>query len=213
MFEGCKSLVVYSNAVGKNNFNATWFDTSKCETMARLFFGCSKIESLNLEGWTVPNVTDMNNMFAGCSNLENPFSGAYFSWDTTKVTNMSSMFEGCSSLDDISVELAELETTNVTDMSRMFAMRDALTKLDVSTWNVSNVSDMTEMFQNCGNITTIYAKDPTNWQNESKTTIDKSINMFDACVKLKGHEAYQEGTTTYKNDISKAHTGWYFTKK
>ena len=45
--------------------------------------------------------------------------------------------------------LEKLHTEKVRDMSYMFAGCEKLTKLDLSSWNISNVTDMTDMFKDC----------------------------------------------------------------
>lgn len=82
-----------------------------------------------------------------------------------------------------------------------------LREVDISKFDTSNNPTMSGMFRDCEKLTKF-----SSLPAKAFTPL-KMDNMFDACVKLKGHESYQEGTTTYKNDVSKAHTGWYFTKK
>lgn len=45
--------------------------------------------------------------------------------------------------------LEKLHTHQVTDMSFMFAGCEKLTKLEISSWDVSKVTDMTDMFKDC----------------------------------------------------------------
>ena len=45
--------------------------------------------------------------------------------------------------------LEKLHTHQVSDMSYMFAGCEKLTTLDLSSWDVSNVKDMTGMFKDC----------------------------------------------------------------
>lgn len=45
--------------------------------------------------------------------------------------------------------LDKIHTENVSDMSYMFAGCEKLTTLDLSSWDVSKVTDMTEMFKDC----------------------------------------------------------------
>ena len=45
--------------------------------------------------------------------------------------------------------LEKIHTHHVSDMSYMFAGCENLTQLDLSTWDVSNVTDMTDMFKDC----------------------------------------------------------------
>jgi surface protein len=45
--------------------------------------------------------------------------------------------------------LEKIHTHHVSDMSYMFAGCENLTQLDLSTWDVSKVTDMTDMFKDC----------------------------------------------------------------
>ena len=63
--------------------------------MGNMFSGCSKLTSLDVSGWDTSSVAGMDNMFYNCSNLTSlDVSG----WDTSSVTSMQSMFEYCSKL-------------------------------------------------------------------------------------------------------------------
>ena len=72
-------------------------------------------ETLDLSNWNTNNVTDMNSMFYGCSNLT---SLDVSNFDTSKVTDMNNMFYGCSKL--TTLDLSNFNTSNVTNMGRMF---------------------------------------------------------------------------------------------
>lgn len=52
-----------------------------------------------LSSWDVSKVTDMTNVFVGCSSLTD--SSPISSWDTSSVRTMYEMFAGCSSLSDL----------------------------------------------------------------------------------------------------------------
>ena len=60
-----------------------------------LFYGCSKLESLDLSGLDTSQVTRMYGMFLDCSALAS-LDLSHF--DTAKATTMEEMFAGCSSL-------------------------------------------------------------------------------------------------------------------
>ena len=93
------------------------------------------------------NVTDMNNMFCGCSRLINvPL------FDTSNVTNMSNMFRYCSKLTTI----PQLNTSKVTNMSSMFYSCSKLTT--IPELDVGNVTNMGDIFANCSKLTNIYMK-------------------------------------------------------
>ena len=65
----------------------------------------------------IDNITDMSNMFCGCSSLS--ALSDISKWNTNNVTNMSWMFSGCSSLSSLP-DISKWNTNNVTDMSCMF---------------------------------------------------------------------------------------------
>ena len=91
------------------------------------------------------DVTDMEYMFYGCSQLTSvPLL------DTSKVTTMYSMFSYCSQLTSVPL----LDTSNVTSMHEMFSQCKRLTS--VPSFDTSNVEDMGYMFDGCSNLETIH---------------------------------------------------------
>ena len=83
--------------------------------------------------------------------------------------------------------LANLNTSEVTNMDFMFDSCSSLATLDVSTFDVSNVSTATSMFFNCSNLTTIYCNKAWN--------IASASSMFFGATKLRGYdEHYVTGT-------------------
>ncbi|MDE6406743.1 MAG: BspA family leucine-rich repeat surface protein [Lachnospiraceae bacterium] len=111
-----------------------------------MFYGCSNLTEVNLDGFDTNTVTNMRGMFSGCGKLES------IDWEqsfhTGNVTNMSSMFYNCTRLKNINYKL--FQTSNVTDMSSMFSGCRALENLDLSGWDTGKVTDMKYMFFNCG---------------------------------------------------------------
>ena len=57
------------------------------------------------------------------------------------------MFSGCSSLK--SINLSSFNTTNVKDMSGMFMNCSSLQSIDLSSFNTTNVEYMNSMFYEC----------------------------------------------------------------
>ena len=60
------------------------------------------------------------------------------------------MFAGCSSLR--SIDLSSFNTTDVKDMSRMFLGCSILQSIDLSSFNTTNVEDMSDMFWGCSSL-------------------------------------------------------------
>ena len=70
------------------------------------------------------------------------------------------------------------DTSNVTNMTNMFSYCTELTELDLSNWNVSKVRDMTNMFAYCNNLTEL---DLSNWDTSNVTSM---TFMFNDCKSL-----------------------------
>ena len=162
-----------------------YLNTAKVTDMGNMFHGCSALESLNLANFNTANVEFMDNMFYGCSALE---SLDLTNFNTENVTNMSCMFYGCSALE--SLNLTNFNTENVTGMSYMFNGCSALKSLDLTNFNTAKVTHMNDMFYGCSALTTIYAS--------GKFDTDNVINgsdMFTGCKSLKGYSDSKTGHT------------------
>ena len=134
----------------------------------------SYIESIQgIKNLNTSEVTDMSEMFYGCSSLT---SLDLSNFNTSKVTDMSEMFSRCSGL--TSLNLSNFNTFSVTDMRRMFSDCSGLTSLNLSNFNTSKVIDMRWMFQNCPGLKTIF--------NTNTWRCEKSQDMFEGCTQLKG---------------------------
>ena len=48
------------------HFNIAYFDTKKVKTMENMFAGCSSLEDLNLWNFKTDNLVNMSNMFHSC---------------------------------------------------------------------------------------------------------------------------------------------------
>ena len=126
------------------------FDTSNVTNMNSMFYGESNLTSLNLSNFDTSQVKDMRNMFYGMSNLT---TLNLSSFDTSKVTNMGSMFLGMSNL--TTLNLSNFDTSKVTDMHFMFYGMSNLTSLNLSSFDTSKVTTMERMFYGISNLTTL----------------------------------------------------------
>lgn len=113
-----------------------------------MFYGCSKLQKVDLSGFTTSTITNMRNMFGYCEAL----TGLDIShFDTSNVTDMREMFYGCTSLTN--VDVSNFNTSKVTDMSGMFYRCSKLTTLDVSHFDTGAVTRMNDMFYDCSSLT------------------------------------------------------------
>jgi len=124
-----------------------YLNTENVTNMEQMFPGCSGLTSLDVSNFNTKNVTSMYMMFSGCSGLT---SLDVSNFNTEKVTSMYMMFSFCNGLTSLNV--SNFNTANVTDMRYMFSGCRGLTSLDVSNFNTSNVTDMYGMFSYCSSL-------------------------------------------------------------
>ena len=148
-------------------------NTSAVTNMRDMFSGCSRLTSLNLSNFNTSAVTDMERMFLGCSGLKELNVSNF---NTSKVTDMSLMFSDCSGLTSLNV--SNFNTSKVTDMSRMFFYCSGLTELNVSNFNTSAVTDMREMFSGC------FGLKELNVSNFNTSAVTEMSFMFYGCSGL-----------------------------
>ena len=214
----------FENATSINLKN---LDTSRDTNMNKMFSYCKGLTKLDVSGLDTSQVTDMDAMFAVCSNLTNI---SVSNFNTSKVKDMHSMFDSCFKLQ--SLDLSMFDTSNVTDFGYMFSGDkvmstlhltdnfvtekakdisgifndcEKLSNINVSNWNVSNVTSTEKAFannfllksldlsnwdmSNCENSQMMFYSDTaltsigntSNW-NVSKITTTHS--MFEGCSKL-----------------------------
>lgn len=119
------------------------FNTENVINMSWMFAYCGKLTSLDISKFNTQNVTNMSTMFYMCRSLPEIKFGEKFKTD--KVTDMSDMFNGDAKLTSI-IFGDGFTTSNVTNMHGMFGQCDALTSLDLSSFDTSKVTDMGFMF-------------------------------------------------------------------
>jgi len=138
-------------------------------------------------------LTEMNNMFYGCSSLiELPDIS---NWDTSKVRNMSNIFRNCKKLKSIP-DISNWNTSNVENMSNMFYNCFSLKSLpDLSKWSCFSVKDMNYMFYYCCSLLSL--PDISKW-NIYDANFLRSIfyinGMFRGCKSLMSLPIYRNGT-------------------
>ena len=185
-----------------NNISRVVFDASFANarpTSCYAWFRHSKnlTQIAGIENLNTANVTNMREMFNGCSNL---VKLDVTNFNTAKVTTMLGMFYDSSNLTELDV--THFNTAKVTTMLGMFGGCSNLAELDVTHFNTANVTNMFNMFYACKSLTTIYVSDKFVINNES-------YDLFSGCIKLKGAIKYTEGKVNYR---SANYTTGYFTK-
>ncbi len=135
MFDGCKNATT---------IDVTNFNTANVTDISYMFNGCEAVTGLNLSGWNPANFTRLDHAFCNMNALVNIDFGSNWS-NLTKVTTMASAFDGCILLSN---DFSKFKVTgsSLTDMSCAFRNCFTLSSVDLSGWNVSKVTTMSEMF-------------------------------------------------------------------
>lgn len=149
--------------------------TEKLESMFSMFKGCSSLTALDLSGWNLNNVIDMSGLFQYCSSLTSLKLPKVL--DTKKIQSMTSMFSGCSAL--TSIDLSGWNVDNVTEMGDLFYGCSNLKGLNLSGWTPKSLTKIYRMFLNCTSLESINL---SGWNLENMTEIQY---MFSACTSLK----------------------------
>lgn len=149
--------------------------TEKLESMFSMFKGCSSLTALDLSGWNLNNVIDMSGLFQYCSSLTSLKLPKVL--DTKKIQSMTSMFSGCSAL--TSIDLSGWNVDNVTEMGDLFYGCSNLKGLNLSGWTPKSLTKIYRMFLNCTSLESINL---SGWNLENMTEIQY---MFSGCTSLK----------------------------
>lgn len=154
---------MFSQSTKLTSLDVSNFNTGNVTNMGYMFYYCNNLKTLDLSNFNAQKVTNMTFMFAECHSLESiNLSG----FNTTNVNDMSWMFQACMNLKEINFG-ETFYTDNVTSMHYMFQRCNSLSYLDLSNFNMQNVTSWGEMFT--GVPSTIEIKtsiDTENWIKE-----------------------------------------------
>jgi hypothetical protein len=156
------------------------FNTEQVKSMCGLFNGCSSLTRIRAKKiWEASNLEDISIMFQGCLNLK---KGDFISYlgNTSKVKDMSGLFSKCSKLEK---NIPKLVTNNVEYMVGLFNECTTLDKIDASSWNMSNIKDISGMFYKCTSLKSLNGIDSWHFNDEFKYE-----NTFDQCPNIKADE-------------------------
>lgn len=179
------------------------FNTEKVTTMAQMFYGCTKLHKLNIANFKTENVTSMNQMFGGCSSLDS-LDLSHFNTENVLYHGLYAMFSGCSSLQFLDVSNFPADKSKM-QLDAMFKGCSSLQTLDLSSFNTGFAKSVTDMFDGCFALQTIYVSDLFRFINKIE-----SSNMFRDCHSLKGAISFEPSKKdkTYAN-----YESGYLTKK
>lgn len=165
-------------------------------TLEGLFYGCSNLHVINLNGISSSKITSMACMFTN-SGVSNSVVSFLSDWDNTVCTDMESMFESCHYI----TSMINIKMPVVTNASLMYAD----TRITSITGNYlgTKIKNASMMFQHCTSLTTLPSDYTTVFGNNSNLT-DVSY-LFYGCTSLKNvgvHCVQELNTDTFEYDIN-----------
>ena len=167
--------------------------TDSVRSMSAMFKDCASLTSLNFSEYkfNTKKVTRMDQMFFGCSSLEELDLRQF---DTREVGTTACMFTECHKCKRLN--LTSFNTQRVLNMNYMFYECSSLDTLDLSSFNPGYVIVASSMFGKDSSLTTILVGN--DWRTDSLRSDD---NMFKGCVSLVG----EKGTVYDENHIDKSY--------
>lgn len=144
------------------------FDTSNVKNMYAMFAGDSALKKITLgDRFYVQNATDLSAMFSGCSSLETIDGDLIFSAATdNQAQNLSSMFSNCGKLGKVNFVYVDADGNEVenptivsfpylTTMANMFSGCQNLTSINMSGWQMQDLTNTSSMFNGCSLLGTL----------------------------------------------------------
>lgn len=166
---------MFAVCINLTNIPVSNFNTSKVKDMHSMFDSCFKLQSLDLSMFDTANVTDFGYMFSGDKVMSTLHLTDNFV--TERAKDISGIFNGCEKLSNINV--SNWNVSNVTSTEQAFANNFLLKSLDLSNWDMSNCENSQMMFYNDTALTSI-----GNTNNWSVSKITTTHSMFEGCSKL-----------------------------
>ncbi len=173
------SSIFQETAITNVDALAKW-DVSHVTNFYSVFYNDIFLTDISgLTNWNTSSATNMDYTFDYCIVLDSlePLR----KWDTSKVTSMRWMFGAMESV----TTLEPIEYWNVSSLINAqgtFGQMSGITSADLRGWDVSNVTIMTSIFDNCTNLVNL--EGIRNWNTGSVTIMSSAFRNDDAITSL-----------------------------
>lgn len=151
----------------------TSFETSQCERMDGMFYGCTSLTFLDISSFDMMKVKFMNMMFYGCSKLSQLYLGQF---ENKCADSYNGLFDGCESLN--TVDISALESPYVDNMNFMFYGCSSLVSVKMpGIYDYCN--GLQGVFSGCKSLEDI------EWGHVSTIGVTTMNSMFFNCTSIK----------------------------
>lgn len=183
MFYGCLRITSFSKDL---------FDTIPLvQNLSGFFYGCSGIVSQTGGGFDgdilsgLTNLTNVGDMFRGCTSLSIANVPQLFVGSKQKLTNASALFYGCTGISDFDAGLFA-NMTKLTNASYVFYGCISLSTQMTSILPFAGCTALQTVAYAFGGCTSISGSIPVGLFNSCRSTIENTEHMFDGCIGLDG---------------------------
>lgn len=190
LFQACQKLT---------SIDLSSFNTSKVTNMCQMFFNCSLLSSITFgPNFVLDSAENIMNMFAACPALE---TLDISNFNTSTVTEMRQMFSGCTNLTTIKIGTG-WDTSNVTEenSNNMFYNCSAIVGEDGTTYNSSNTNKNYAHADAGGYLTLTKAK-ANEVGTEYWSTFYKTLSNYEVDANTTVYTATQSGTTLTLHEV------------
>ena len=176
MFRDCKEIKIIK---GIERFN-----TNQVTNMEGMFYNCLHIQNLNLSNFDTSNATNIKYMFNNCRQLR--IIKGIERFNTSQVINMEAMFLNCSKLEELN--LSNFDTSKTCSMAYMFNGCTNIKRIKgIENYNTSKVTNMKCMFQDCIKLEEL---DLTNFDISNLTNYEDMFYGINDITIIKGVEKF-----------------------
>ncbi len=120
---------------------------SQVRSTRAMFYNCQMLTNIG-GSLDVENNRDFSMMFENCNSLNQSITSLLNGLTSNnEARDMSSMFDSCYALTSANLSLPTWRVDKVTNMNAMFARCASLTSVDLSNWDMANVTNTASMFR------------------------------------------------------------------
>ncbi|WP_304139000.1 BspA family leucine-rich repeat surface protein [Mesonia mobilis] len=141
-------------------------DLSLVTNMSNMFSGCSSFNQ-SIDHWDISNVTNLYGLFSGATSFNQPLNG----WDVSNVENMTWLFLEATSFNQ---PIDNWDVTSVVYMTAIFQEATSFNQ-PLNTWDVSNAEDMTLLFA----LATSFNQPLNNWD---VANVENMSSLFNGAI-------------------------------